>query len=140
MVALVKCNPTVQVAVGVVINECGEVLISQRPPEKSYSGLWEFPGGKLEANESVFQALQREFLEEVGIHISDAKAWLKLEYAYSDKNVILDVWHVSEFTGEPSGLEGQRVQWVSINQLNQFQFLAGNKVILEEILKTTLSG
>lgn len=125
--------PVVQVAVGVVLNSLSEVLIAQRPPGKSLSGLWEFPGGKLETNETVFQALQREFLEEVGINIIHAEPWLHFDYAYVDRAVVLNIWRISQFSGEPVGLESQQVQWVSLDQLNQFEFLPANKIILEKL-------
>ena len=124
----------IHVAVGIVFHACGDVLIAQRPLQKSHSGSWEFPGGKVEENESVFQALQRELLEEVGIQVITAEAWLQLDYIYSDRHVFLHVWRVTEFSGEPMGLENQLVQWVSLNQLNQFQFLSANYPILERIL------
>ncbi len=126
-------NPIVHVAVGIVFNERNEVLIAQRPPDKSYSGLWEFPGGKAEANETILQALKRELQEEVGIQVLAAQAWLQLDYAYSDRHVFLHIWRVLEFLGEPAGLEGQNIQWIPLNRIDQFQFLPANRDILKKL-------
>ncbi len=126
-------NSIINVAVGVIFNAHSSVLIAQRPPGKSQSGLWEFPGGKVETNETVFQALQRELLEEIGIKVIAADAWLQLDYAYSDRKVLLHVWRVTQFLGEPVSQEDQLIRWVSLNELDQFQFLAGNRRILEAL-------
>jgi len=65
----------VEVAVGVLLRPNGDFLLTSRPPGKVYAGYWEFPGGKIEAGESVVQALQRELQEEIGIHIDSATPW-----------------------------------------------------------------
>ncbi len=126
-------QPVVNVAVGIIFHPCGDILISQRPSDKSYSGYWEFPGGKIEKDESIFEALQRELLEEVGIQVVKAEAWLELDYSHTDRNVFLHIWRVTQFSGEPTGLESQLVHWVPLHQLNQFLFLPGNASILEQL-------
>jgi len=128
------------VAVGLVFNAHGDILIAQRPPGKYQSGLWEFPGGKVEANETVFQALQRELLEEVDIQVIIAEPWLKIEYDYSDRKVLLDTWRVAQFSGEPRGREGQLVQWISPDCLHQFQFPLGNREIIEKLQLPFFNG
>ena len=122
-----------RVAVGLVFNACGNILIAQRPPGKYQSGLWEFPGGKVEVNETVLQALQRELLEEVDIHVIIAEHWLQTEYDYPDRKVLLETWRVTQFSGEPRGKEGQLVQWVSLDCLQQFQFPLGNRKVIEKL-------
>ena len=67
--------PLTQVAVGILINTAGEYLLTTRPPGKAYAGYWEFPGGKLEAGETVEQALRRELQEEIGVTIGAAELW-----------------------------------------------------------------
>lgn len=123
----------IHVAVGVVIDQDQHILIAQRPAHKYKGGLWEFPGGKVEPGESAYEALQREFREEVGIEIISAIPWLKIEYLSSDRDVLLDTWLVKQFTGTPSGLEGQKICWVTADKLDQFTFPEGNKTILQHI-------
>jgi 8-oxo-dGTP diphosphatase len=129
-----------QVAVGVILNKKREVLIAQRPPGKYQSGLWEFPGGKVEENETSYMALQRELLEEVGITVIDSEFLLQVPYNYVDRKVLLDAWLVTQFVGEPGGKENQLVQWVSVRELNQFEFPAGNKFIIEKLKIYKLKG
>ena len=68
-------RPIVDVAVGVLIAPGGEFLLTSRPEGKVYAGYWEFPGGKLEAGETVEQALRRELIEEIGLTIGAALPW-----------------------------------------------------------------
>ena len=137
----------IHVAIGILSNTVGEILVAQRPPDKSQSGLWEFPGGKLEKNETAFQALKRELLEEIGVQVLAASPWLQVKHTYPNPSgidsvgtlcfahpTLLDIWHVTQFSGEPSGQEGQVIQWVSPKNLHKLPFLAGNRAIIEKIL------
>lgn len=123
----------IHVAVGLIQNHQAEVLIAKRLAHQPKGGLWEFPGGKVEINESVFPALQRELKEEIGIDVLQAEAWLEVKYVYEDKHVLLDTWKVTHFVGNPSGREGQPILWVPVNQLKQFDFPEGNRAIIEKL-------
>lgn len=123
----------IHVAVGILINSQGEVLIAQRPAHKYAPGLWEFPGGKVEPQENVYDALCREFLEEIGIGIISAKSWFQFKHDYSDRVVLLDNWLIKKFSGEPRGAEGQLIRWVSLGDLNQYQFPEGNREIIKRL-------
>jgi len=127
----------VWVAAGIIENIQGEILIAKRLQHLHQGGKWEFPGGKVEANESALEALTRELAEEVGLVVLTATAMIKLEYDYGDKIVILDVWHVKKFSGQAVGLEGQEVQWVAKADLVNFEFPAANEPIVAAILATT---
>lgn len=118
------------VAVGVVRDGDGRILLTQRAKHVHQGGLWEFPGGKLDAGESVLQALQRELQEEVGIDVLDAQPLIKINHQYPDLSVLLDVWQVNRFSGLASALEGQAMQWVSPQQLSEFDFPAANLPII----------
>lgn len=122
----------IHVAVGVIRNNKNQVLIARRPNHVHLGGLWEFPGGKVEADETVQQALQRELKEELNISfdISQSKPLIKIKHQYPEKTVLLDVWIVDEIKNHPCGNENQPIQWVSINQLNQFDFPEANKAIV----------
>ncbi|MHB1948118.1 MAG: 8-oxo-dGTP diphosphatase MutT [Gammaproteobacteria bacterium] len=127
----------IHVAVGIVINQQGEILIAQRPAHASYGGgLWEFPGGKLEAHEDVFTALQREFQEEIGIQIISADPWLQIHYDYKDRVVLLDTWLIKEYSGQAHGAEGQIIRWIKSTDLNQYKFPDGNREIIEKLQST----
>lgn len=123
-------NSSVHVAVGVIENEQGEVLIAKRHGHLHQGGLWEFPGGKINTGESVFTALQREFSEEVALQINSSEPLIRIPFAYPDKKVLLDVHRITAFQGEAQGLEGQEVRWVKKDELSQFDFPAANRTII----------
>lgn len=127
------------VAVGMVLNG-DRVLIAKRPDHLHQGGLWEFPGGKVEATESVPEALARELKEEVDLDTSpDTMIQLtRLDFDYGDKAVSLDTWIVPEHSGKPWGREGQEVVWANIGELENYQFPAAN-VQLIAALKTYLN-
>jgi 8-oxo-dGTP diphosphatase len=110
-VALATRGRPVDVAVGILIKPDGAVLMAQRPAGKPYAGYWEFPGGKVEAGETVLQALRREFIEELGLQIVSAESWCGIEYVYPHAHVRLH-FHVSrDWQGEPQSLENQAFAW-----------------------------
>ncbi len=121
------------VAVGIIRNALGELLIAKRPEGKYKAGLWEFPGGKVEATENAFQALQRELFEELNIQVISAEPWVQFQHDYGDRVVLLDAWQVTEFSGTPFGAEGQLIAWVSSTDLHQFHFPDGNRYLLERL-------
>ena len=120
----------VHVAVAVIINDQQQVLLALRQSHQHQGGLWEFPGGKVEDNETVYDALCREIYEELALTIQSAEPLLKTVYQYSDKAVLLDVWLVGDFIGEAQGQEGQRLQWIAITNLNADDFPAANVPII----------
>ncbi|WP_404419767.1 Nudix family hydrolase [Marinospirillum sp.] len=118
------------VAVATICNDQGEVLIAQRPQNVDQGGLWEFPGGKLAPYETGYQALKREIQEELGIRITQARPLIRINHAYPAKKILLDVWKVSCFEGEPWGREGQPVRWVKLQDLGDYQFPEANDPII----------
>ena len=101
----------VDVAVGVLIDAAGRFLLTSRPEGKVYAGYWEFPGGKLEAGESVEQALARELHEELGIDIGAAQLWRIELVDYAHARVRLHFCKVFDWRGELEMREGQRMTW-----------------------------
>ncbi|MBA4212938.1 MAG: 8-oxo-dGTP diphosphatase MutT [Polaromonas sp.] len=99
------------VAVGVLLAPDGAFLLTSRPQGKVYAGCWEFPGGKLEAGETVEQALRRELQEEIGITIGAAQPWREKLVDYPHALVRLHFCKVFEWTGELQMREGQRFSW-----------------------------
>lgn len=100
-----------EVAVGLLIQPDGVFLLTSRPKGKVYEGYWEFPGGKLEAGESVQQALQRELVEELGIVIGEAQPWKVELVDYPHALVRLNFCKVMAWTGELQMREGQQFSW-----------------------------
>ena len=124
----------VHVVIGIILNAEQQVLIAQRLPHQEKGGMWEFPGGKVEANETAFEALQRELKEEIGIEVIEAEAWTKVTYHYPHKSVLLDTWMVKKFIGTPVGAEGQPIRWKAISELGELEFPEGNRLIIEKLL------
>jgi 8-oxo-dGTP diphosphatase len=120
----------IHVAAAVIRGANGRILIARRPEDKHQGGLWEFPGGKVEAGEAVEVALARELDEELGIRPTLARPLIQVRHDYPDKQVLLDVWEVSAFSGEPHGAEGQPLAWVSSAELADYQFPAANRPIV----------
>lgn len=104
-------RPVVDVAVGVLIDPAGRFLLTSRPSGKVYAGYWEFPGGKLEAGESVEQALRRELQEEIGVTIGVAHAWRDQMVDYPHALVRLHFCKVFDWTGALTMHEGQEFRW-----------------------------
>lgn len=101
----------VEVAVGVLVRADGAFLLTSRPEGKVYAGYWEFPGGKLEAGESVEQALRRELHEELGITIGAAQPWKTEMVDYPHALVRLNFCKVFEWSGELQMRERQSFAW-----------------------------
>lgn len=121
----------VHVAVG-VIRQGDKVLVARRPDHVHQGGLLEFPGGKVEAGESLAQALDRELSEELGIHVPEEaiSPLIGIRHDYGDKQVFLDVCLIEGYVGEPHGREGQPVFWVHQNNLQDADFPAANRPII----------
>lgn len=122
-------------AVAVISNRDGDILISKRPDHVHQGGLWEFPGGKLEFGESLESALKRELLEELGIELNACQPLVEIQHDYPDKSVLLDVWSVSDFSGVPYGREQQPIRWVAPEALVEYDFPEANQPIIRAIIK-----
>lgn len=107
-------RPVVEVAVGVLIARDGRFLLTSRPEGKVYAGYWEFPGGKLEAGETVEQALRRELEEEIGVTIGQAHLWRTQLVDYPHALVRLNFCKVFDWTGALHMREGQSFGWQSL--------------------------
>jgi len=128
-------SDVIHVAVGVIVGADQKILISRRSPDAHQGDLWEFPGGKLENDETVLVALQRELQEELGIDIDPDQCYplKKILHHYHDRSILLDIWRVDSFRGEPSGREQQDVKWQSVDALDQQDFPAANRAIISAL-------
>src|SRR5690554_4687320 len=130
-----KC---LQVAVAIIVNEDAEVLIARRQAHQHQGNLWEFPGGKCEADETSLQALQREVLEEVDLHVDQAEPLMKISHDYAERLVVLDVWRVTAFRGNAIGREGQLLEWCALAELKNRAFPEANLQIIERLQSLSL--
>lgn len=121
-----------------ILKRGDKILVGERPLGKPYSGYWEFPGGKVEENESSEAALKRELQEELGIHIHTASQWFQHTHSYPDKTVTLDIWLVNTFKGEPHSKENQVLRWVTLSEMQGLRLLEGNWFIVDKIKTLTL--
>ncbi|GGI81348.1 8-oxo-dGTP diphosphatase MutT [Legionella impletisoli] len=120
------------VAVAVIVDKNLRVLITQRPFNKSHGGMWEFPGGKVEANESPITALKREIKEEVNLEIIDCVHLCEINHRYLNVAVRLFVFYVSSFEGQAHPKENQPgLKWVGLDDLNQYDFPEANEKIIK---------
>ena len=120
----------IHVAVGVLIDSKGCVLLTRRLKGTHLAGYWEFPGGKVEAGESVQTALARELEEELGTRIGETVPLMTVSHDYGEKQVLLDVHQVTDWNGEPHGAEGQPLAWVDASSLDKFQVPEANAEIM----------
>jgi len=123
----------VHVAVGVIVGKDGRILIAKRPEQAHQGGLWEFPGGKVEHQETLAAALKRELYEELAIRVVATEPLIQIRHDYGDKTVLLDVLKVTDFTGVPCGNEGQPIAWVEPQELHHYPFPAANRPIVTAI-------
>lgn len=122
----------------ILLSDEQKILTSWRQPHQHQGGLWEFPGGKRESEESMLDALKREILEEIGVRVEQAEPFVRIDHDYGDKQVSLDVWLVSQFSGEPSGREGQPLRWQAVDELQADEFPAANVAIIEALKQAGL--
>lgn len=123
----------IHVVAGAVIDAAGRVLIAQRPPGKHLAGGWEFPGGKLEPGEARPAGLARELKEELGIAIRTPRPLIRVRHTYPYGEVLIDMWVVSRYDGEPRGLDGQALRWLSQDELEEAELLPADGPIVRAL-------
>jgi A/G-specific adenine glycosylase len=122
-----------QIGVAVIWNNQGEILIDRRLADGLLGGLWEFPGGKIEANETPEDCIHREILEEIGIEITVGEHLITVDHAYTHFKVRLIVHHCQYVSGTPQPLACEEICWVKPTQLANFPFPKANQRIIEAI-------
>ncbi len=126
-------NKTIYVAVAVIKNEENEILISRRQQGQHLAGYWEFPGGKIEQNETVRDALIREIQEELAITIIPETHLIDVIYHYPEKTVNLKTWCCYLKQGIAQGNEGQKIEWVKKEDLQNYLFPPANQEIIKAL-------
>lgn len=123
----------VDVVAAVIYRQDGAILLSQRAAHQHQGGRWEFPGGKVEAGESLLRALSRELAEELGIRSNLAQPLMTIEHHYADKSVRLHFHEVRDWQGRPEGREGQQLVWVMPHELKDYEFPDADRPLLKAI-------
>ncbi len=118
------------VVAAALIDERGRVLLARRHDHLHQGGLWEFPGGKLEAGEAVPAALARELREEIGVEPAAARPLIRVSHRYPEGTVLLDVWRVNQWQGVPHGRESQVIEWVALSDLHRRSFPAADAPVI----------
>jgi A/G-specific adenine glycosylase len=121
------------IGVAVIWNDQGQILIDKRPQSGLLGGLWEFPGGKVEPNETIEQCIAREIQEELGIAVEVLDHLITVEHAYTHFKVTLTVHHCCHLSGEAQPIECDEVKWVFIDELDQYPFPKANQQIISAL-------
>ena len=123
----------IEASVGIIFNESFQLLMAERPQSKTWSGWWEFPGGKIEKGETPLEALKRELKEEIGISVIDAKKWIVRKYAYEGYEVTLHFYKVTQWSGNIEAKEEQKISWVLPDNNVVSPILPANDLIFKAI-------
>ena len=108
-------------------------MIDRRKQEGLLGGLWEFPGGKIEPDETVEDCVRREIKEELGIDIEVNDRLITVNHAYSHFKVTLNVFNCTHISGEPQTIECDEVKWVTLDEIDSYPFPKANSQIIEAI-------
>ena len=124
--------PVVLVAAAALVDADGRVLLAQRPPGKSMAGLWEFPGGKVNAGETPEAALIRELSEELGVDVAASclAPFTFASYSYPDFHLLMPLYVCRKWSGTPAAREGQRLAWVRPAQLGDYPMPPADKPLV----------
>ena len=122
----------VEVSAALIFRD-GKLLITQRHAKSHLGGLWEFPGGKREPDETSEQCLVREIREELGLEISTGELFEEVVHAYPEKSVRLKFFICKILSGEPQPLDCAAVKWVTKTELSTFDFPAADARLLEKL-------
>jgi 8-oxo-dGTP diphosphatase len=123
-----------QVAVGIIRNTERKIFLAQRAASSYMANKWEFPGGKIEQDETAEQALKRELMEETGIEVTSASAIGQADHSYEDLRVTLHFFLVDGWNGEPYGREGQPQRWVEQQDLVADEFPPANHQLISRLV------
>ncbi len=123
----------VEVAVGLVFDESGKILIGQRSSPREFKGKWEFPGGKIEPFETTADALKRELKEELGVVVQNSTPFMSFDFQYPHLSVLLNFEKVYDFDGVATALAHQKIRWVEVDELSQYDMLQGSLCVVERL-------
>lgn len=125
--------PHKHIGVAVIWNHQGQILIDRRLPEGLLGGLWEFPGGKIEVDETMEECIKREIQEELGIDIEVCDRLITIDHTYPNFRITLTVHHCRHLTGIPQPIESDEIRWVTLDEIDQFTFPQANSQIIDAL-------
>jgi len=125
--------PHKHIGVAVIWNDQNQILIDRRKQEGLLGGLWEFPGGKIEPDESVEDCIRREIQEELGIQIDVGDLLTTVTHTYSHFKVTLNVHHCTHLSGVPQPIECDEIRWVTMETIEEYPFPKANIQIIEAL-------
>ena len=128
-----KPVPHHDIAVGVIADEAGRVLVQQRPTDAMLGGLWEFPGGKVEPDEALADACRREIREELGVEVEVGAPVAQIGHAYSHFRITLHAFHCRIVRGEPIHHAAQPIRWVPVEDLGDLAFPRANRRLIDAL-------
>jgi len=123
------------IGVAVIWNDQKQILIDRRLPQGTMGGLWEFPGGKIEIGETIQECIKREISEELGIEIVVGEHLITIDHTYPHLRVTLTVHHSRHLAGVPQAIECDEIRWVSLDELDNFNFPEANEEIITALRK-----
>jgi len=125
-----------------LINEDGEILLTQRPEGKDMAGLWEFPGGKIENGETPEQAIIREIAEEldVSIKVESLVPITFISHRYPDKHVVIMLYKSTQWEGEPVSMDNQLIRWYPPQEIPALPMPAADVPLVEALLTISNSS
>lgn len=124
--------------VAALIERQGRILICQRPAQKARGLLWEFVGGKVETGETKQQALVRECQEELAVTVDVGVVFMDVTHEYSDLTVHLTLFHATIREGVPQKLEHNDIRWITVGEIDQYDFCPADETILDRLRKEYL--
>jgi 8-oxo-dGTP diphosphatase len=135
-------KPLVLVAAAALVRSDGRLLLAQRPLGKSMAGLWEFPGGKVEAGESPQGALARELKEELGLTVAEAdmSAFAFASHEYERFHLLMPVFMVRRWVGELEAREGQQLAWASAEEIGGYPAPAADIPLFAQFIDWSKAG
>lgn len=126
-------KPTIQVSAGIIRNEFGQIYLTKRQDGQDFAESLEFPGGKVDQDETPEEALKRELEEEIGIHVLGAFPYETFSFEYANKIIEFFFYLVEEWVGEPFGREGQEGFWIDQSELEEGQFPPANAELIRKL-------
>lgn len=130
-----KKIPHRHIAVGLILNQNNELLIALRPNESMLGGLWEFPGGKKEKDETLQVTVARELKEELGVEVEVFSKFQELKHAYSHFKITMHAFWCRILNGTPQPKSSQEIKWVSLDEIDNFPFPKANKTLIGGLQK-----